>query len=63
MFSCEFCEISKNTFFLQNTCGGCFWSVENTLVLKFDKAILKKNNEIDNSDIIINVINSIISLK
>ena len=22
--SCEFCEISKNTFFLQNTSGGCF---------------------------------------
>ena len=24
VFSCEFCEISKNTFFLQNTSGGCF---------------------------------------
>ena len=24
VFSCEFCEISKNTF-LQNTSGGCFW--------------------------------------
>ena len=24
-FSCEFCEIPKNTFFLQNTSGGCFW--------------------------------------
>ena len=24
MFSCEFCEISKNTFFWQNTSGGCF---------------------------------------
>ena len=24
MFSCEFCEISKNTSFLQNTSGGCF---------------------------------------
>ena len=24
VFSCDFCEISKNTFFLQNTSGGCF---------------------------------------
>ena len=24
LFSCEFCEISKNTFFLQKTSGGCF---------------------------------------
>ena len=24
VFSCKFCEISKNTFFLQNTSGGCF---------------------------------------
>ena len=23
VFSCEFYEISKNTFFLQNTSGGC----------------------------------------
>ena len=26
VFSCEFCKISKNTFFLQNTSGGCFCS-------------------------------------
>ena len=26
MFCCEFCEISKNTFFLQNTSSGCFCS-------------------------------------
>ena len=38
-------------------------SVENTLMLKFDKAILKKKNVIYNIYIIINVINSIISLK
>ena len=38
------------------------YSIENTLVLNFDKAILKKNR-IDNIDIIINVINSVISLK
>ena len=25
VFSCESCEISKNTFFSQNTSGGCFW--------------------------------------
>ena len=24
VFSCKFCEIFKNTFFLQNTSGGCF---------------------------------------
>ena len=24
VFSCEFCKISKNTFFKQNTSGGCF---------------------------------------
>ena len=24
VFSCEFCEIFKNTF-LQNDTGGCFW--------------------------------------
>ena len=24
MFSCEFYEISKHTFFLQNISGGCF---------------------------------------
>ena len=24
VFSCECCEISKNTFFSQNTSGGCF---------------------------------------
>ena len=23
VFSCEFCEIAKNNFFLQNTFGGC----------------------------------------
>ena len=27
-FSCEFCEISKNTFFLQNTSSDCFWNIE-----------------------------------
>ena len=25
VFSCEFCEISKSTVFLQNTSGDCFW--------------------------------------
>ena len=24
VFSCEFCEIFKNPFFLQSTSGGCF---------------------------------------
>ena len=26
--SCEFCEILRNTFFLQNTSGGCFWTLK-----------------------------------
>ena len=26
-FHCEIGDIFKNTFFLQNTSGGCFWSV------------------------------------
>ena len=38
-------------------------SVENTLVLKFDKAILKKIIELITLIIIINAVNSIISLK
>ena len=25
MFSCEFCEIFKNTFFTEHTPGDCFW--------------------------------------
>ena len=27
-FSCEFWEISKNTFFWLNTADGCFWSLK-----------------------------------
>ena len=27
MFSCEFCEIFKDTFFLKNTYGGWFFSI------------------------------------
>ena len=30
VFSCEFCEISKNTFLSQNTPGVCFWKSEYT---------------------------------
>ena len=26
VFSCENCKIFKNTFFLRNTSGGCFWT-------------------------------------
>ena len=35
---CEFCKISKNTFFLQNTSGGCFWklNIANNWYLKYD---------------------------
>ena len=28
MFCCEYCETFKNTFFLQNTSGGCFCNVQ-----------------------------------
>ena len=27
VFSCEYFEVSKNSFFSQNTSGGCFWLV------------------------------------
>ena len=30
MFFCEFCEIFKITFFLQNTSSGCFFIEQNT---------------------------------
>ena len=39
VFSCEFCKISKNTFFLQNTSGGCFWLV---FLEKFHYGCLKE---------------------
>ena len=29
VFSCEFCEIFNNTFFSQNTSGGCFCIISN----------------------------------
>ena len=32
-WGCEFCEISKNTP-LQNTSGGCFWSLSNLKIFK-----------------------------
>ena len=25
VFSCEFCELSKSTFFIEHLSGGCFW--------------------------------------
>ena len=31
MFSCEFCEISKNLF-AENTSGGCFWALYSWLL-------------------------------
>ena len=29
VFSCDFCEISQNAFFTQNTSGGCFQKYTN----------------------------------
>ena len=29
VFSCEFCEISKNTFFYRTPSGGCFYIIKN----------------------------------
>ena len=40
VFSCEFCEIYKNTFFLQNTSGSCFW-------LKYENLILVKDFNVE----------------
>ena len=28
VFSCEYCEMFKNSFFLQNTCDGCFCKLQ-----------------------------------
>ena len=34
VFPCEFCEICNNTFFLQNTSGGCFCRCNATSLFK-----------------------------
>ena len=39
VFSCEFCEICKNTFFLQNTSGGCFSKTAHKLFFFFKKTL------------------------
>ena len=35
VFSCEFCETSKNTFFHRNTAHGCFWISKKMLLKAF----------------------------
>ena len=37
VFSHEFCEISKNSFFLQNTSGGCYCKLHIVSLLVFSK--------------------------
>ena len=46
VFSCEFCEISENTFFLQNTSGDCFYSEEQAELLRisFTSRVAKWKN-------------------
>ena len=48
VFSCEFYEISKNTFFLKNTSGGCFWTnwylwMKNIKIISLTLQLKKKN--------------------
>ena len=58
------CSLNKPLYYSKLVLKKDKWSsVENTLMFKFDKAILKKNNRKDKINIIINVFNSIISLK
>ena len=42
VFSCEFFEISKNTFFLQNTFGGCFWKEPMLILLPTFHSVLNQ---------------------
>ena len=41
MFSCEFYEISKSTFFLRNTSGGCFCDYKQTFLPLFTTYLVK----------------------
>ena len=34
VFSCEFCEIFKNTFFIEHTSDGCFWIFQISLFIE-----------------------------
>ena len=43
VFSCEFCEIFNNSFFLQNISNGCFWNLFMLKLLE-DFAKFFKNN-------------------
>ena len=43
MFSCEYCEIFKNTFFLQNTSGGCFCNVQVIVLCNLGPSRPKQN--------------------
>ena len=42
VFSCEFCEISKNPF-LQNTSGGCFYIYDSRLHNKYPQKKIFEN--------------------
>ena len=43
MFSCEYCEIFKNTFFLRNTSGGCFCNVQVIVLCNLGPSRPKQN--------------------
>ena len=42
MFSCEICEIFKNTSFLQNSSSGCFWRLTRIFKGVRAKAVFRK---------------------
>ena len=43
VFSCEFCEIPKDTFFLQNTSGACFGLIDDTRRKIFGNVVFQLN--------------------
>ena len=47
VFSCEFCEIFKNTFLLKNTSGGCFYTVVDPLLHQLAIDVTFSNHFID----------------
>ena len=43
VFSCKYCEIFKNTFFIQNTSGGCFCNVQVVVLCNLGPSRPKQN--------------------
>ena len=42
VFSCQFCDISKNTFFYRTPLDDCFWHYKTPIIKPFEKVNLKK---------------------